>query len=352
MPKGDPKLKYNSKGLVVKSPIKIENGRKFYPGTIYTNNEGEKYVVLDYKDPFNVTIQFLDKHGYTYTTYRSSIVAGNVKNPYRLLSMGNYIGDGPYARKKDAKAYACWKNINTRVFESNTRLNASLECYEEVQICEEWKNFQNFAQWYYDQLANLNSKYKYSIDKDILQWNSNIKIYSPETAAMVPTNLNLGLSSYKNIVSKKGLPTGVVRKANLYYANLYNSNSIDINIPLEYNHSGFNTPEEAFEEYRTAKISYIRKIADFYYSENAISKTIRDALCDIDIIPFSDNQLRIQDKSKELELQRKRITQLEKEVEYYKDENSKLKLVIYDHEAEIKKLQEQIRSSITIKRGD
>ena len=54
----------------------------------------------------------------------------------------------------------------------------------------------------------------------------------------------------------------------------------------------YKTSEEAFLAYKEAKESYIRELADYYYSINAIHKEIRDILYRIDIQPDSSEKLK------------------------------------------------------------
>ena len=55
--------------------------------------------------------------------------------------------------------------------------------YENVYVCEEWHNFQNFAKWYYNNYYSINEE-RMEIDKDILYKNN--KVYSPDTCIIVP----------------------------------------------------------------------------------------------------------------------------------------------------------------------
>lgn len=342
MATGTPKVKLNSNGDIVKSPVIIINAKKFYEGCICTSKEGDKYTILEYNRE-KTKIKFLDDEGYEYYAYTSAVRDHAVKNPFHPGIFGNYVGDGDFGRKKDAIAYLCWTHMFKRIYEANNKLNTNLDFYKHVSICKEWYNFQNFAQWYYDQLYRLNPKYLYTIDKDILQWNQLDKVYSPETCVMIPRELNSGLSTYKNMVSKHGLPIGVVRDARLYYVNI---RSKDTTAKFEFNHHGYKTPEEAFEEYKRAKITYIREKADYYYKDNAITKQTRDALYNIDIVPFSESQIDIQDQARIAKMEIEKKNNLIEELNNISSEIEKFKQ-ISDIKSDIEILQEKIRSSIT-----
>ena len=53
----------------------------------------------------------------------------------------------------------------------------------DVIVCEEWHNYQNFAEWF-----NKNYISGYELDKDLLS--NNDKIYSPCTCVFIPKLLN------------------------------------------------------------------------------------------------------------------------------------------------------------------
>ena len=55
-----------------------------------------------------------------------------------------------------------------------------------VKVCDTWHNFQNFCQWYED-----NIPHGYDLDKDLI---GDGKIYSPETCIGLPCSFNTFLS--------------------------------------------------------------------------------------------------------------------------------------------------------------
>ena len=118
-------------------------------------------------------------------------------------------------------------------------------------VVEEWKCFQSFAEWYYESY-NSDIMDRWEIDKDILIKGN--KIYSPETCAFVPAEIN---SVFTKTNSKRGIyPIGVsLHKEGKFQAKLL-KNKKQIYLGL------FNTPEEAFQTYKTAKEQYIKEMAD------------------------------------------------------------------------------------------
>lgn len=108
------------------------------------------------------------------------------------------------------------------------------------------------------------------------------KIYSPNTCCMVPSAINYAISSLDRERVVENLPIGV-------HKNTYNDKYI-VNISLGNQNphpylGEFNTPEEAFMTYKATKEKYIRELADYYYSINAIYKEVRDKLYTVNIEP-------------------------------------------------------------------
>ncbi len=266
--------KLNSNGDEVKAPFKVVDAKKFYEGTIFTNSTGDKYIVDEYNNKENVKVHFLDEHQYSCNTFRSVIVTSGPKNPYTPGKFGGYVGDGQYGRKNDPVVYNVWNHMLARIYDSKSGFYSNVYSYKSDTICGEWYNFQIFAQWYYDYLSKLNSGFKYHLDKDIYQWGLKSKVYSPDTCCLLPDHLNLGLSVYEN--PRTNLPTGVVLQGGRFYPNIKSSKKS----------GGFDSPDEAFEIYRSEKLKAIKEQADFYYSQGALLKKDYDCICNLDIKPY------------------------------------------------------------------
>lgn len=267
--------KFNSNNNYVRPGIIITDYKKFYEGMIYTSFYGTPIKIIEYIDNRNVVVEFLDDTHYITTTFMSCVKDGNVKNPYKRTVYGGYFGEGPYNTRDHSKAYKTWDSMLKRA-------NAYLDkpSYYNCSVCEEWLNFQNFAQWYCSYISLLNSDYyhDYQLDKDILQWNFPKKIYSPESCCLVPQRVNSALVGL-NMKKTNNLPLGVSY-------NGYGSYIASIDYNEQRIHLGtFSTPEEAFKVYRKAKISAIRDVADYYYKDGAILKDIYDRLYNIEILP-------------------------------------------------------------------
>lgn len=92
---------------------------------------------------------------------------------------------------KSTKAYSSWNHMIERCYSS--KKHRDRPTYKGCSVCEEWHNFQNFAEWYY---AQKHCDAGYHLDKDLLV--SDNKIYSPDMCCLVPNDLNnliMGASS-------------------------------------------------------------------------------------------------------------------------------------------------------------
>lgn len=67
--------------------------------------------------------------------------------------------------------------------------NPRSECYEDVTICEEWKDFETFYEWLKDNWVDCDERV--DLDKDLLGKNN--KIYSPQTCCLIPHSLNVSI---------------------------------------------------------------------------------------------------------------------------------------------------------------
>ena len=221
-----------------------------YLNKIYFNNKGDEFRIEEYINSENVTVKFNDGTIKKHVTMHN-IKRGAVKNLYKkeILNVA-FSGDGAYSWTKDRLAYSKWKGILERSYSEN--FTNKYPTYKDVTVCEEWHNFQNFAKWFYDNY-NPEIMQGWHLDKDILVKGN--KIYSPETCAFVPLEINLLFLKNKSTRGKQ--PIGVkLTKSLKFLARIKISNNCEKNL------GRYNTPEEAFQAYKTAKEEYIKEIAD------------------------------------------------------------------------------------------
>ena len=185
-------------------------------GDRFKSNKGSECVVVEYKNYSNVTIEFCDKYRYRLTMRGCTIEKGQFKNPYAPLLFGvGYVGVGKH-RTKDGPAskgfaslpaYSTWTNMLSRCYDVNY---TDRHLYKDSSVCEEWHNFQVFAEWYTKELIFVGWQDRTCLDKDVI---GNGLVYSPYNCCLIPTAINRGVASIKG---GKYLP-GVTKSTNGYY---------------------------------------------------------------------------------------------------------------------------------------
>lgn len=120
-------------------------------------------------------------------------------------SGGKHTVKGPHQGK--ARAYVVWRSILMRCYQRQHHTTHQYgDTYNGVIVCAEWHDYQNFAEWYYNNFVE-----GWEIDKELIYPNTNI--YSPEHCRFVPIEIN---ALFKKKVRWKILPTGVCKVGERY----------------------------------------------------------------------------------------------------------------------------------------
>lgn len=203
--------------------IKIQE--KDRVGQTFFHPKYGQYSIVAYNNCDDVKIRFEDS-GYEYSTSYNHIQNLEVSDCLYKGKYGNYRGD----RNIDKEAYKAWYNM---IYRCN-----NCKGYENVCVCDEWRNFSAFSRWY-------RSQYKedgWHLDKDILSNGGGL--YSPQTCCFLPPIINTFFEKHKKA---KGFSYNKRRKK--YEAYCRNRG--------KYIHLGmYNTPAEA----RIAYIEYKREL--------------------------------------------------------------------------------------------
>ena len=211
-------------------------------------------------------VEFTETGYQTWTTWRN-FEKGGVKD---LLSKSVYnvacFGDGPY--NSNHPAYKKWFQMIRRCYDSKWK--ADHHYYDDVSVCEEWLNYQNFARWY---VEHPPYDPEYHLDKDLLR--PAARMYSPETCSWLPSALNSIITKHD---AHRGMcPIGVsVDSVNprKYIARLTDCCGVTGKTYLF--HQAFNTPEEAFAAYKAEKEKFVKQQAEAY--KDKIAASAYDAL--------------------------------------------------------------------------
>jgi hypothetical protein len=213
-------------------------------GEKLTTNQGYEIEIINYINSKEITVQFNDLHKTVVSGVRYGDIKG-LRNPNHLSHFNiGFLGQGYYNMKEHPKAYIKWRGMLERCY--CKKYHSKKPTYIGCSVADDWHNFQNFAQWFYE-----NNTESFELDKDILLKEN--KIYSPKTCCFVPSEVNVLFT--KNIRRGK-YPVGVsLHREGKFQASM-SVNNKQIYLGL------YNTPEEAFQVYKTAKEKYIKEVAD------------------------------------------------------------------------------------------
>lgn len=263
------KVVYNE--AINKGKIKNENIKNIYEvGNIFDTNEGCRIIIVSVIDKDRRMIEFLDSFKYQTIVFTNSIKIGAISNPFFKSIKGiGYTGDGIYPisiNGKHTKEYQTWIGIFERCY--NLNFKEKNKTYENVYMCEEWHNFQNFAEWYNENYPKHIVGIDFQLDKDLLQYGIENKIYSSTTCIFIPKRINTYLANTK--IHNTSGHTGVsINKYKKYIVqihefettyNKYIGTYVDLN--------------EASQAYERARAEQSEKAKDYLRSLNYLPESI------------------------------------------------------------------------------
>lgn len=242
----------------------VEGG--FYE--IGSNGTVEVLKIITNKE---ILVRFTSHPSFEFYTCKSSILRKCIRN--RMISktkFGNFIGVGEYSAKewldgkqRDTVCYKKWTDIFRRVYDEKVR--SKNPSYSGVSVAEDWHNFQNFARWCNDTPEFRNEDW--CLDKDILIKGN--KLYSPETCAFVPRQINNLFTLRQN--HRGADPIGVSWNKSKEY---FTVNICRYGVSTEL--ARVRDASEGFKIYKKAKEDYIKEVADIW--KDRISQQVYEAL--------------------------------------------------------------------------
>lgn len=233
-------------------------------GEVQKNNFGTEMKIIRQRILDDIDVQFLDEYGYikrniTYQNFKR----GQVKNPYdkTVCSVGS-IGDVIHKARENkngiTQEYKIWKSILNRCYSEKYKEKYPAY-YLKASVCDEWLNFQNFAEWYKRNYYDVEGRLH--LDKDIL-YPGNF-VYSPNRCLLIPQKIN---EQIHYTPKKNGLPTGIrLTGIGKFYASC---NGIYLGT--------FCSLGEAYSAYSLEKERVIKSLADEY--KHIIPTKVYDAL--------------------------------------------------------------------------
>ena len=184
----------------------------------------------------------------------------------------------PYITLKSNTAYSIWNGIYKRCYKDN-------DVYDGAFMCDLWRyDKDSFAEWWSSEYYECDGE-SMAVDKDLLFPGN--KEYAPDKCCIIPQTLNTMLSNCKKHKLPKwknernDLPLGVRydSKMKMYYGEIKPFGHDEV-IRLSY----WETPEEAFGEYKRHKQADILIMADKY--KNKVPRKVYDALLRFEVQPY------------------------------------------------------------------
>lgn len=248
---------------------KIKNYKEVRLGEIRRNKQGCEMKIVEYKNANEIRIKFLDSCGYEKSTQYQHFVRGEVTNPfYKAIYGVGYNSGDKHSKSKDGlntKKYDCWHDMLRRCYSEESHIRQPT--YIDIEVCEEWHNFQNFGDWFDENYYEVEDEV-IQLDKDILIKGN--KVYLPNTCVFVPKAINTLFTKRQN--HRGDYPIGV--KATPYDGYYSSCSNLFLNKQI---HLGtYSTPEQAFQAYKEYKENHIKEVADHY--KDKIPKKLYDAM--------------------------------------------------------------------------
>lgn len=161
------------------------------------------------------------------------------------------------------KAYYAWKSMLVRCYSANFHVDNPT--YIDCEVCEEWKTFSNFYAWYVKQ----DTPKGWHLDKDIL---TDSKVYSPETCVFVSGPVNKLFNDHK--AARGEWPEGVYfdKTNGKFKAQLNMGDGKQKTLGL------YDTPQEAHEAYKAAKLKYCHEVADEVEADDRFDPRVAPAI--------------------------------------------------------------------------
>ena len=239
-------------------------------GDVFKTKSYGDLIVTKYVNSKAVCVKFVAT-GYETTTKASNVIAGSVKD--RLLPTVHGIGitgdsqvrvDG-----KHTKEYRLWNNMLKRCY--SVGCQKVRPTYIDCSVSENFRYLQYFKEWCNNQIGfnSVDEKGKpFALDKDILVKGN--RVYNEDVCVFVPQEVNLLFT--KRDKSRGEYPIGVSfhKSRGMLTATLNNKY-------LGY----FNTAEQAFQVYKTAKEAYIKEVANKW--KGKIDPKVYEALMNYEV---------------------------------------------------------------------
>lgn len=241
------------------------------------NNFGSEMVIVDYRGALDMDVYFPEYNWIAKNKRYEHFRNGEIKCPYDRSVYGiGYIGEGRYKSKTKGKltrVYSTWYQMLERCYDP--KCQEKRPTYIDCKVCNEWHNFQNFAEWCYKNYYTIKGE-QMCLDKDILLKGN--KIYSPETCIFVPKRINSLFTKSDKSRGNSVIGTSPKNGKYVVHCNLINPKT---GKSKQKNLGHYDTELEAFEIYKYYKERNIKMVADYY--EEQIPINLYNALYEYEV---------------------------------------------------------------------
>lgn len=238
-----------------------------YKGKVLQSNQDGEFEILDRVDEKNVLIKFV-LTGNRCTVRLSNALSGKVKDRMRPSVYGvGIVGEQISVNGERCKQRDIWVRMLDRCYSKKNGSNQ--RTYVGCTVSENFKYFPYFKEWCYNQIGF--DQDGFALDKDIL-FKGN-KVYSEDTCCFVPQAVNNLLTNKK--LGCKGLPSGVSKAKSGRFIAAFRKDGVTRNL------GRFDTVEEAFHAYKTAKESHIKGVANKW--RDKIDPRVYEALLNYEV---------------------------------------------------------------------
>ena len=201
------------------------------------------------------------------------VVVGRVENPsITILNGKNDVNSQVSVDGKHCWQYSVWFWMLRRSF--CQKYKSRCPTYKGVTCCNEWLSFANFLGWVNKEVGYSGKPEGVELDKDLII--RGCKTYSQESCSFVPKEVNRLLNDHGSVRGE--WPVGVFyqKREGRFVAQLsYNGKQKRV--------GRFNTPEEAFLAYKTAKEAQIKAVANQY--KDVLKPAVYESLMNWEIEP-------------------------------------------------------------------
>jgi hypothetical protein len=221
-------------------------------GDVLKSNEGYEAEIIGFSGK-NFFLKIKDKHEAVIEVASGNARRGNFCNPYHPSVAGvGYYGVGKFVAKNGTDnhttEYEDWNSMLKRCYVNSEVANTS---YHDKEVSEDWKCFQNFAEWATNQ-RNF-GKEGWDLEKDLIVKGN--KVYSAETCVYLPREINSFIKRKRMNDLPLGVDISYKYNGTPYFRVQGREDGKNINL------GGFSTVEEAFGAYKTHKEYLAKKLA-------------------------------------------------------------------------------------------